>query len=48
MIKVTFWLKLVMIKLNVGQIFADNDFLLTNKVKDYSKLDRVLIFKKKK
>ena len=33
---------------HVGQIFADSGFLLMNKVKDISKLDRVLIFKKKK
>ena len=49
MTKVTFWLKLVMIKLkSVEKIFGNNDFLLINKVKDYSKLDRVLIFMKKK
>jgi len=32
----------------VEKIFGNNDFLLTNKVKDYSNLDRVLIFVKKK
>jgi len=32
----------------VGQIFAESGFLLMNKVKDISKLDRVLIFMKKK
>ena len=32
----------------VEKIFENNDFLLINKVKDYSKLDRVLIFIKKK
>ena len=32
----------------VEKIFGNNDFLLINKVKDYSKLDRVLIFKLKK
>jgi len=32
----------------VEKIFGNNDFLLINKVKDYSKLDRVLIFTKKK
>ena len=32
----------------VEKIFENNDFLLINKVKDYSKLDRVLIFVKKK
>ena len=32
----------------VEKIFGNNDFLLINKVKDYSKLDRVLIFVKKK
>jgi len=32
----------------VEKIFGNNDFLLINKVKDYSKLDRVLIFAKKK
>jgi len=32
----------------VEKIFWNNDFLLINKVKDYSKLDRVLIFVKKK
>ena len=32
----------------VEKIFGNNDFLLTNKVKDYNKLDRVLIFVKKK
>jgi hypothetical protein len=32
----------------VKKIFGNNDFLLTNKVKDYSNLDRVLIFVKKK
>ena len=34
--------------MEVEKIFVNNDFLLINKVKDYSKLDRVLIFKKKK
>jgi len=33
---------------NVEQIFFENNFLLINKVKDISKLDRVLIFMKKK
>ena len=33
---------------SVEKIFGNNDFLLTNKVKDYNKLDRVLIFVKKK
>ena len=33
---------------HVGQIFSDSGFLLMNKVKDISKLDRVLIFQKKK
>ena len=33
---------------SVEKIFEKNDFLLTNKVKDYSNLDRVLIFVKKK
>ena len=32
----------------VEKIFGNNDFLLKNKVKDYNKLDRVLIFVKKK
>ena len=32
----------------VEKIFGNNDFFLINKVKDYSKLDRVLIFTKKK
>ena len=34
--------------IEVEKIFGNNDFLLINKVKDYSKLDRVLIFVKKK
>ena len=34
--------------IEVEKIFRNNDFLLINKVKDYSKLDRVLIFTKKK
>ena len=34
--------------IEVEKIFGNNDFLLINKVKDYSKLDRVLIFTKKK
>ena len=34
--------------IEVEKIFRNNDFLLINKVKDYSKLDRVFIFKKKK
>ena len=32
----------------VEKIFGNNNFLLINKVKDYNKLDRVLIFVKKK
>ncbi|MFL2833846.1 MAG: peptide chain release factor N(5)-glutamine methyltransferase [Alphaproteobacteria bacterium] len=33
---------------NVEKIFINNDFLLQNKVKDYSGLDRIMVFSKKK
>ena len=47
MIKVMLLLKLAMIRPIMGANIADSGFLLMNKVKDISKLDRVLIFKKK-
>jgi len=33
---------------NIEKIFINNDFLLQNKVKDYSGLDRIMVFSKKK